>query len=97
MAIALLNPYNLTRLYTRTAMKTIEIIYQNQDIIVLNKPSGLSVTKDRTGSPQLFDLLNRRFEAVSKIRLVHRLDKETSGVLLLAKNKQAQAKNRYQY
>jgi 23S rRNA-/tRNA-specific pseudouridylate synthase len=70
----------------------IEIFYQDESIIVLNKPSGLSVTKDRTGSPQLLDSLKRQIDAESiyRLRLIHRLDKDTSGILLLAKNKQDQ-------
>ncbi len=73
-------------------MMKIEILHQDENIIVLNKPSGVCVTKDRTGSPQLLDLLNRQMDAdsVNQLRLVHRLDKETSGLLLLARNKQAQ-------
>ena len=36
---------------------TIEIIYEDSDIIVINKPAGVSVTKDRSGQPQLVDFL----------------------------------------
>jgi RluA family pseudouridine synthase len=64
----------------------VEIIYQDDDILVVNKPAGISVTKDRTGAAQLKDLLS------AQLRLVHRLDKDTSGVMLLAKNVQAQTK-----
>lgn len=73
-------------------MNNIEILYCNCDIIVLNKPSGVSVTKDRTGAPQLLDLLKGTMpdEEINCLRLIHRLDKETSGLLLLAKTKQAQ-------
>jgi RluA family pseudouridine synthase len=70
----------------------IEILYQDKDIIVLNKPSGVSVTKDRKGSPQLLDLMKHRIDTDCRLRLVHRLDKDTSGLLLLAKTKQAQTK-----
>jgi 23S rRNA pseudouridine1911/1915/1917 synthase len=64
----------------------VEIIYQDDDILVVNKPAGVSVTKDRTGAVQLKDLLG------AQLRLVHRLDKDTSGVMLLAKNVEAQTK-----
>jgi len=80
----------------------IEIIYQvcprtqrrDDDIIVINKPSGVSVTKDRTGAPQLVDILAEQLgpEICSELRLVHRLDKDTSGVMILAKNKETQSK-----
>ena len=71
---------------------TIEIIYQDNDIIVINKPAGISVTKDRSGRPQLIDFLIQQIgdEATSHLRLVHRLDKETSGVMILARNKSSQ-------
>jgi 23S rRNA pseudouridine1911/1915/1917 synthase len=70
----------------------IEIIYQDDDIIVINKPAGVSVTKDRSRMPQLTDLFSEQIgdEATTKLRLVHRLDKDTSGVMLLAKNRQTQ-------
>jgi RluA family pseudouridine synthase len=80
----------------------IEIIYQacprtqrsDSDILVINKPSGVSVTKDRTGSPQLVDILVEQLgrQTCSRLRLVHRLDKDTSGVMILAKNEETQSK-----
>jgi RluA family pseudouridine synthase len=70
----------------------INIIYQDEQIIVINKPSGLSVTADRSGSVSLKDVLKRQLplETAEEIRLIHRLDKDTSGVMILAKSKQAQ-------
>jgi len=72
----------------------IEIIYADDDIIVINKPSGVSVTKDRTGAPQLVDMLSEQLgpQISSELRLVHRLDKDTSGVMILARNKETQSK-----
>jgi len=73
--------------------KQIEIIHKDSEIVVLNKPSGISVTKDRTGAEQLTDLLRTQFDDtfVESLRLIHRLDKDTSGVLVLARTLQAQA------
>jgi RluA family pseudouridine synthase len=72
--------------------KDIEIIYQDANIIVINKPAGISVTKDRSGKPQLTDILVKQLgkEMTAKLRLVHRLDKDTSGVMILALNRAAQ-------
>jgi RluA family pseudouridine synthase len=72
--------------------ETIEMIYQDDGIIVINKPSGVSVTKDRSRMPQLTDFLSEQIgaEATSKLRLIHRLDKDTSGVMILACNRDAQ-------
>lgn len=68
----------------------IPILYENQDLLVLNKPAGVSVTKDRSGAPWLLEILHRQIPAPEPLRLIHRIDKDTSGVLILAKNKTAQ-------
>jgi len=72
----------------------VEIIYQDSDILVINKPAGVSVTKDRTGQAQLKDILPGQLTSAvcDQLRLVHRLDKDTSGVMLLAKNVEAQTR-----
>ncbi|MHC4659294.1 MAG: RluA family pseudouridine synthase [Planctomycetota bacterium] len=71
----------------------IEVIYEDNDIIVINKPSGVSVTADRSGDAELIDILAEQFgpQETSQLRLVHRLDKHTSGVMILALNPQAQS------
>jgi len=71
----------------------VEIIYQDDDILVVNKPAGVSVTKDRTGASQLVDFLTDQLsrQIYSQLRLVHRLDKDTSGVMILAKNAETQS------
>lgn len=72
--------------------KQIEILFENDDIVVVNKPVGVSVTKDRGGSADLLMLLTGELSPSEPLRLVHRLDKETSGILLIAKNKIAQSR-----
>lgn len=61
-------------------MKT---LFENADLIVIDKPSGLSVHNDNALEPSVLSLLG------SNLFLAHRLDKETSGLLLIAKNKVA--------
>jgi len=69
----------------------ISIIYSDSDIIVINKPSGFSVTKDRSGEPELMFTLAAQLGAnKGELLLVHRLDKDTSGVMILARNTAAQ-------
>ena len=72
----------------------IEIVHEDEDVIVINKPSGVSVTADRSGDVELADLLAERLggEAAGQVRLVHRLDKDASGVMILARNAEAQSK-----
>ena len=75
------------------AKTKIEIIYQDNDIIVVNKPTGVSVTKDRSGAAELAEILAEQLgqQVCSELRLVHRLDKDTSGVMILAKNAETQS------
>jgi 23S rRNA pseudouridine1911/1915/1917 synthase len=63
------------------------IILENEDIIAINKPAGLLSIPDRTQSePSLKDLLRQQY---GSIFTVHRLDRETSGVIVFAKNETA--------
>jgi 23S rRNA pseudouridine955/2504/2580 synthase/23S rRNA pseudouridine1911/1915/1917 synthase len=65
-------------------MKFPEILFENDAFIVINKPAGLLSVPDRKqSSPSLKDLLIGRY---GQIFTVHRLDRETSGVILFAKN-----------
>ena len=64
------------------------VIYKDDNIIVLNKPSGLAVQGGTNTSRQVDGMLEAlRFELNEKPKLVHRIDKDTSGVLVLARNR----------
>jgi 23S rRNA pseudouridine955/2504/2580 synthase len=68
------------------------VLYRDNSAIVLNKPAGLAVqggTKIGRHVDGLLDTL--RFDSDERPRLVHRLDKDTSGVLLIARNAAAAA------
>ncbi len=60
----------------------LHILYRDRNLVVLNKPADLSVLADRSGAPCLWDSLAD--ELGQKPYLVHRLDKPTSGVLVIA-------------
>ena len=65
----------------------IKVLYEDSNIIAIDKPSGILVHPDqRSKEKTILDLF---LEKYPKIEIVHRLDKETSGVMLLAKNKKA--------
>lgn len=74
------------------AKSDIQILYENDQILLLNKPTGISVTADRSGAADLLSVLIRQRTPAELFRLVHRIDKDTSGILLLAKNRQAQSR-----
>lgn len=60
------------------------IIFENDDFIALNKPSGLLSIPDREGEEvSLKGLLQEKY---SQIFTVHRLDRDTSGLIVFAKN-----------
>lgn len=65
---------------------TAAILYEDEQILLLNKPSGLAVHAG-SGLPfGLIDVVRSLRPDCAKIELVHRLDRETSGCLLLAKD-----------
>lgn len=64
------------------------VIFKDDNIIVLNKPSGLAVQGGTNTSRHVDGMLEGlRFEKEEKPRLVHRIDKDTSGILVLARNR----------
>ena len=67
----------------------LDIIYQTDDFIIIYKPCGLSVHKDQS-KIGLTTLLARQLN-VPQVWLVHRLDKVTSGLLILALNAESAA------
>jgi len=86
----------------------IKVLYEDSNILAIDKPSGISVHPDgrgkgktiadwvlknypkmkNVGEPMFLENKGERIE-IKKPGIVHRLDKDTSGVLLLAKNKKA--------
>lgn len=64
------------------------VIYRDRDVLALNKPPGLAV-QGGSGQHRHVDALAAalRFDADENPRLVHRLDKDTSGVLLMARSR----------
>lgn len=73
----------------------ISVLFENNDLIVVNKESGVTVNRsETTKGDTLQDLIEQKFkieideepEFVDRSGIVHRLDKETSGALIVAKN-----------
>lgn len=68
------------------------VLYKDEDVLVINKPPGLAV-QGGTGQGKHLDAMlgALRFDAADRPRLVHRLDKDTSGCLCLARSAKAAA------
>jgi 23S rRNA pseudouridine955/2504/2580 synthase len=68
------------------------VLYRDADLIAINKPAGLAVQGGTGVDRHLDGLLDAlRFDADERPRLVHRLDRDTSGVLVLARSARAAA------
>jgi 23S rRNA pseudouridine955/2504/2580 synthase len=63
------------------------IVFEDNDLMVLNKPAGLAVHGGSGLSLGVIEALRKTRGDLSYLELVHRLDKETSGCLLLAKKR----------
>ena len=70
------------------------ILYEDNEIIVINKPSGLlSIASDKEKSSTAYRMLSdyvQQKDKHNRIFVVHRLDEDTSGVLMVAKNPEIQ-------
>ncbi|KKS43884.1 hypothetical protein A3B93_02170 [Candidatus Nomurabacteria bacterium RIFCSPHIGHO2_02_FULL_42_24] len=75
----------------------IEILYEDEEVLVVNKPAGLLVhSTEKSKEKTLVDFLLKKYPEIKKVGedssrpgIVHRLDKDTSGVLVVAKNQRA--------
>ena len=69
-------------------MKGFSVIFENDDFLAINKEPGMLTIPDRHDDTQLslYKSLNQQY---GKIFIVHRLDRDTSGLILFAKNETA--------
>lgn len=68
-------------------MTNYDLLHEDEHLLVVNKPAGLLTIPDRAGNKDsLHSLLERKY---GKVFVVHRLDRETSGVLCFARNEAA--------
>jgi len=74
--------------YKRSSKKEIEnmLIYEDDEILVINKPHGIAVQGGSKINKHIDGLLQSSYKSLQP-RLVHRIDKETSGILLVALNR----------
>jgi 23S rRNA pseudouridine955/2504/2580 synthase len=70
---------------------TLDVLYQDENILAINKPKGISVTEENGKSGSLNITLTKMVKEQFGMNLepCHRLDRNTSGIVLYAKNKDA--------
>jgi len=66
---------------------SLKVLYQDDDLLAIDKPAGWPVHRTVAGGPNLHDIV--KAELAPQAILLHRLDADTSGVLLFALSKQA--------
>lgn len=92
----MLNPVPKSYDYAPPTDPWINVVHEEAEFVIIDKPSGLLSVPGK--DPALADSLQRRAEARwPTASMVHRLDKDTSGVMVLAFNKRAHAKIAMQF
>ena len=70
--------------------KKLDIIYEDKYLIIINKPSGiLTISRDNSYDKNLYDEVKeyiKKQNSKNKIFIVHRLDRDTSGLIVFAKS-----------
>jgi len=71
----------------RTLADLLEIVYEDDDLWVVNKPSGMLSVPGKTNRESVISILQERCKEGETPLVVHRLDMDTSGLMLVAKHK----------
>src|SRR5688572_9465083 len=66
-------------------MAPIQVLFEDDDLVALNEPSGLLTIPDRfdPALPSLKSILQQQYD---ELFIIHRIDRDTSGIILFAKN-----------
>lgn len=78
-------------LIDHTSVSDIHIVYEDEYLLVINKPAGMLSVPGKDALPSVQTYLEKMFPEATGPLLVHRLDMDTSGLLLVAKNKEIHA------
>jgi 23S rRNA pseudouridine955/2504/2580 synthase len=70
-----------------TARLAERILYEDENLLIINKPSGMSVHAGSTVRVGVIEAMRHLYPKLPQLELAHRLDSETSGCLILAKKK----------
>ena len=65
----------------------IEVVYEDDNILVVNKPEGIPVTEDQSSTNNLTKILKEKYG--NHIKPCHRIDRNTKGLVLFSKNDEA--------
>lgn len=77
--------------------KSLPIVFEDEHIIVVNKPSSFLSVPGKTISDSVYTRIKQQYPTATGPLIIHRLDMSTSGILLLAKTKEAHKYIQYQF
>ena len=84
-------------LVSNTDTNQLETVYEDDYLLVVNKPAGMLSVPGKTGQASVLSILQERYPDATGPILVHRLDMATSGLLLAAKDKDTHAELQKQF
>lgn len=73
----------------KISMKPLKIVYEDAQIAVINKPAGMLSVPGKGNRPSVFSIMNERWPDAEGPVIVHRLDMDTSGLMVVARTKEA--------
>lgn len=74
-----------------SVQEELETIYEDDHILVVNKPAEMLSAPGKINVPNVYDIIKERYPKATGPLLIHRLDQSTSGILLIAKDKDTHA------
>ncbi|MCD8235412.1 MAG: RluA family pseudouridine synthase [Prevotellaceae bacterium] len=75
----------------------VEILYDDDDIAVINKPYGMLAVPGKENKKSVYSVVRDLYPEAEEPMIVHRLDMDTSGLMIIAKNKEAHKKLQMQF
>lgn len=93
-------PGTAKRPASRLQLGDLRVIYEDDDLMVVNKPAGLLAVPlpRREAAPSAYDLLKDHFRTRKRRPfIVHRIDRDTSGVVVFTKSAEAQERSKEQF
>ena len=84
-------------LVSNTDATQLHTVYEDESLLVVNKPAGMLSVPGKTGQASVLSILQERYPDATGPLLVHRLDMDTSGLLLAAKDKDIHAQLQAQF
>ena len=81
----------------KTETNQLETVYEDEYLLVVNKPSGMLSVPGKTEQVSVASIIAERYPDATGPLIVHRLDMDTSGLLLIAKNKEVHAELQKQF